>query len=155
MGQGAGDCLLGNTQLQVHLLASVHVLERPTLPSRPFTRRRAVNVGKGGDWLLPFLCDKYRVRPEEALIVGDRCAAAAGEGQGCARQVASSCFASRVPLLPQPAQLPARSRLLPAPHTLSHYPHLLCNPQAGHGRCTGPGGRPADGAANDGGDHRG
>ena len=34
--------------------------------------RVAVNVGKGGAWLLPFLCDKYGVRPQEACIVGDR-----------------------------------------------------------------------------------
>lgn len=29
-------------------------------------------MGKGGDWLLPYLCSKYHVRPEEACIVGDR-----------------------------------------------------------------------------------
>ena len=34
--------------------------------------RVAVNVGKGGAWLLPFLCDKYGIRPKEACIVGDR-----------------------------------------------------------------------------------
>lgn len=36
------------------------------------TQHRAFNVGKGGSWLLPFLCDKYGVRPREACIVGDR-----------------------------------------------------------------------------------
>lgn len=34
--------------------------------------RRAVNVGKGGDWLLPYLCSSHGLRPEEACIVGDR-----------------------------------------------------------------------------------
>ena len=34
--------------------------------------RAAFNVGKGGTWLLPFLCEQYHVRPEEAVIVGDR-----------------------------------------------------------------------------------
>jgi len=27
--------------------------------------RHAFNVGKGGAWLLPFLCDKYEVKPHE------------------------------------------------------------------------------------------
>jgi ribonucleotide monophosphatase NagD (HAD superfamily) len=31
-----------------------------------------VNVGKGGAWLLPFLCAQYGLQPQEALIVGDR-----------------------------------------------------------------------------------
>lgn len=34
--------------------------------------RHAFNVGKGGSWLLPFLCQKYGVQPHEACIVGDR-----------------------------------------------------------------------------------
>lgn len=34
--------------------------------------RQAFNVGKGGSWLLPFLCETYGIRPEEACIVGDR-----------------------------------------------------------------------------------
>lgn len=34
--------------------------------------RQAVNVGKGGDWLLPYLCSKYDLQPSEACIVGDR-----------------------------------------------------------------------------------
>lgn len=34
--------------------------------------REAVNVGKGGPWLLPFLCEEYGIRPEQACIVGDR-----------------------------------------------------------------------------------
>lgn len=34
--------------------------------------RRAVNVGKGGQWLLPYLCESHGLRPEEACIVGDR-----------------------------------------------------------------------------------
>ena len=36
------------------------------------TQRRAVNVGKGGAWLLPFLCATYGVQPSDAMIVGDR-----------------------------------------------------------------------------------
>ncbi|KAL4452359.1 hypothetical protein ABPG75_008021 [Micractinium tetrahymenae] len=36
------------------------------------TDRLAFNVGKGGPWLLPFLCEQYGLRPEQALIVGDR-----------------------------------------------------------------------------------
>lgn len=36
------------------------------------TGRPAFNVGKGGPWLLPFLCDQYGLRPDQALIVGDR-----------------------------------------------------------------------------------
>ena len=27
-----------------------------------------VNVGKGGEWLLPFLCAQYELQPHEALI---------------------------------------------------------------------------------------
>lgn len=34
--------------------------------------RPAFNVGKGGSWLLPFLCEQYGLRPDQALIVGDR-----------------------------------------------------------------------------------
>jgi phosphoglycolate phosphatase len=34
--------------------------------------RQAVNVGKGGDWLLPFLLQQYGLKPEETCIVGDR-----------------------------------------------------------------------------------
>lgn len=36
------------------------------------TGRPAFNVGKGGSWLLPFLCEQYGLRPDQALIVGDR-----------------------------------------------------------------------------------
>ncbi|KAL4450044.1 hypothetical protein ABPG77_010713 [Micractinium sp. CCAP 211/92] len=36
------------------------------------TDRQAFNVGKGGPWLLPFLCEQYGLRPDQALIVGDR-----------------------------------------------------------------------------------
>lgn len=31
-----------------------------------------VNVGKGGDWLLPFLCKQYGLDPQRTAIVGDR-----------------------------------------------------------------------------------
>jgi phosphoglycolate phosphatase len=31
-----------------------------------------VIVGKGGDWLLPFLCQKLELKPDETCIVGDR-----------------------------------------------------------------------------------
>lgn len=31
-----------------------------------------IHVGKGGPWLLPFLCRKYSVDATEACIVGDR-----------------------------------------------------------------------------------
>jgi ribonucleotide monophosphatase NagD (HAD superfamily) len=34
--------------------------------------RTAFNVGKGGSWLLPFLCSVYNVEPHQACIVGDR-----------------------------------------------------------------------------------
>ena len=52
--------------------------KRSLLPSPPpppcccCCCRQAVNVGKGGAWLLPFLCEQYGVRPSEACIVGDR-----------------------------------------------------------------------------------
>ena len=36
------------------------------------TRRRAFNVGKGGDWLLPFLCSQLALQPATAMMVGDR-----------------------------------------------------------------------------------
>lgn len=29
-------------------------------------------MGKGGEWLLPFLCQQYGLQPHEACIVGDR-----------------------------------------------------------------------------------
>jgi len=47
-----------------HLHHANHVIPHPC--------RKAFNVGKGGSWLLPFLCDKYGLQPEQALIVGDR-----------------------------------------------------------------------------------
>ncbi|PRW56967.1 phosphoglycolate phosphatase [Chlorella sorokiniana] len=56
---------MGNGRFMPGTGCSVHAVETAV-------ERRAVNVGKGGDWLLPFLCDKYGLRPEEALIVGDR-----------------------------------------------------------------------------------
>jgi hypothetical protein len=31
-----------------------------------------VNVGKGGPWLLPFLCEQLALEPERCCIVGDR-----------------------------------------------------------------------------------
>lgn len=31
-----------------------------------------MNVGKGGTWLLPFLCSQYGLQPQEAMIIGDR-----------------------------------------------------------------------------------
>jgi ribonucleotide monophosphatase NagD (HAD superfamily) len=31
-----------------------------------------VNVGKGGSWLLPFLCEQYDILPSQACIIGDR-----------------------------------------------------------------------------------
>lgn len=31
-----------------------------------------VVVGKGGDWLLPFLCETLQLVPRETAIVGDR-----------------------------------------------------------------------------------
>ncbi|KAI3438214.1 hypothetical protein D9Q98_000651 [Chlorella vulgaris] len=34
--------------------------------------REAVNVGKGGSWLLPFLCEQYDILPSQACIIGDR-----------------------------------------------------------------------------------
>ncbi|PSC72300.1 phosphoglycolate phosphatase [Micractinium conductrix] len=34
--------------------------------------RRAFNVGKGGAWLLPWLCQNQRLQPSECAIVGDR-----------------------------------------------------------------------------------
>lgn len=34
--------------------------------------RKAVNVGKGGDWLLPFLCARLALDPHRTAIVGDR-----------------------------------------------------------------------------------
>ena len=36
------------------------------------TQRQAFNVGKGGSWLLPFLCQQYGLQPEQAMMVGDR-----------------------------------------------------------------------------------
>ncbi|MEW5308032.1 MAG: hypothetical protein WDW38_000021 [Sanguina aurantia] len=34
--------------------------------------RQAVNVGKGGAWLLPFLCSYFGLDPAATAIVGDR-----------------------------------------------------------------------------------
>ena len=34
--------------------------------------REAVNVGKGGEWLLPFLLDKFQLDSSRTCIVGDR-----------------------------------------------------------------------------------
>jgi ribonucleotide monophosphatase NagD (HAD superfamily) len=31
-----------------------------------------VNVGKGGDWLLPHLMQQYQLQPERTAIIGDR-----------------------------------------------------------------------------------
>ena len=42
----------------------------PSLP--PCCHRRAFNVGKGGAWLLPWLCQNQRLQPSECAIVGDR-----------------------------------------------------------------------------------
>ena len=36
------------------------------------TDRQAINVGKGGGWLLPYLLGEYSLKPEESCIVGDR-----------------------------------------------------------------------------------
>lgn len=33
---------------------------------------KAVNVGKGGAWLLPFLCELYDIQPSRTCIIGDR-----------------------------------------------------------------------------------
>ncbi len=41
-------------------------------PARVFALPAQVNVGKGGAWLLPFLCSQYGLQPQEAMIVGDR-----------------------------------------------------------------------------------
>lgn len=50
------------------------MVHSPTRPAHSFRsrRRQAVNVGKGGEWLLPYLCHKYHLKPSEACIVGDR-----------------------------------------------------------------------------------
>mmetsp|Transcript_7290 Transcript_7290/g.26856 ORF Transcript_7290/g.26856 Transcript_7290/m.26856 type:complete len:103 (+) Transcript_7290:618-926(+) len=34
--------------------------------------RTAVNVGKGGDWLLPFLVSRFQLDPSRTCVVGDR-----------------------------------------------------------------------------------
>lgn len=36
------------------------------------TGRQAVNCGKGGTWLLPWLCAEHGIEPSQACIVGDR-----------------------------------------------------------------------------------
>lgn len=38
----------------------------------PYALRLQVNVGKGGEWLLPFLCHAFSLAPERTAVVGDR-----------------------------------------------------------------------------------
>ena len=67
-------CLLKRSRLPPLNPLPAAVIPRlpPSLPCCCCGCRQAVNVGKGGAWLLPFLCAQYGVRPSEACIVGDR-----------------------------------------------------------------------------------
>ena len=48
------------------------VCPMPELHACRVARAAQVNVGKGGTWLLPFLCRELRLDPSRTAIVGDR-----------------------------------------------------------------------------------
>ena len=52
-------------------LAAV-LLSLPTHPPNHPPTRPQVNVGKGGPWLFPFLCESLRLTPSSTAVVGDR-----------------------------------------------------------------------------------